>query len=252
MKIAVVVGASSGIGRATAVRLAAGGSGVVLTYNANPTGAEQAVAEIEREGGSAVALPLDLADAAAFPAFADRLADELRERWRRTTFDHLVNNGGLARAAPFTETDEELLDDLYRVLLKGPFLLTRRLLPLLADGGAVVSTSSNAALPVAVSPGYAAYASMKGGLNVLTRYLAKELGPRGIRVNAVAPGPTRTRLGGDAFERHPELIPPLAAETTLGRLGEPEDVAGAIAALLGDECGWVTGELLEVSGGFRL
>ena len=252
MKIAIVAGASSGIGQAAAVRIAERGAGVVLTYNANPDGAQRAVDRIVGGGGSAVALPLDVGASEGFAAFADRVAVELRDRWQRSTFDQLVNNAGFSEMGLLEETTEERFDALYRVLLKGPYFLTQRLVPLIADGGAIVTTSSNAALPVAVSPGFSAYASMKGAVNVLTRYLAKELSGRGIRVNAVAPGPTRTRLGGDAFERHPEVIPTLVAETALGRLGEPDDVGRAIAALLSDDCGWITGQVVEVSGGFRL
>ena len=150
----------------------------------------------------------------------------------------------------FVDTTEELYDRFHRVILKGPYFLTQKLLPLLADGGAIVNTTSNSSLRP--ETGYSAYAVMKGGLTVLTRYLAKELGERRIRVNSVAPGPTRTRIAHDAFERFPEVIPPLVARTTLGRLGDGDDVGKVIAALLSDDLGWITGENIEVSGGFNL
>ena len=170
------------------------GAGVILTYNGNPDGAEETVATIEERGGTAVALQLDVGDSATFDAFAARVAAELADRWQRDSFDYLVNNAGFGQAAMFADTTEELYDRFHRVLLKGPFFLTQKLLPLLADGGAIVNTTSNSALPTGVEAGYSAYAHDEGRPAVLTRYLAKELSARGIRVNSVAPGPTRTRL----------------------------------------------------------
>jgi NAD(P)-dependent dehydrogenase (short-subunit alcohol dehydrogenase family) len=252
MKIAIVTGASSGIGRGAAIRIAERGDGVVLTYNGNSDGAHDAVATIEANGGSAVAVPLDVGNCETFGAFADRVAGEMSDRWQRTTFDYLVNNAGFGQMSMFEDTTEELYERFHRVILKGPYFLTQRLLPMLADDGALVNVTSNSALPTGLDAGYSAYGSMKGGLAVLTRYLAKELSGRGIRVNSVAPGPTRTRLGGDAFDRFPEVIPPLVERTALGRLGEPDDVGKVIAALLSDECAWITGENIEVSGGFNL
>jgi NAD(P)-dependent dehydrogenase (short-subunit alcohol dehydrogenase family) len=251
-KIAVVTGASSGIGRHTAIRVAEHRAGVILTYNGNPDGARETVATIEERGGTAVAIQLDVGNSQTFDAFAQRVAAETTERWQRRSFDYLVNNAGFGQMAMFGDTTEELYDRFHRVILKGPYFLTQKLLPLLADGGAIVNTTSNSALPTGLEAGYSAYASMKGGLTVLTRYMAKELGGRGIRVNSVAPGPTRTRIANDAFERFPEVVPPLAARTALGRLGESDDIGKVIAALLSDECGWITGENIEASGGFNL
>ncbi|MBB5786742.1 SDR family NAD(P)-dependent oxidoreductase [Jiangella mangrovi] len=255
MRVAIVTGASSGIGQSAAVQLAARGHGVVLTYHRNEDGALDTVARIEKDGGTAVALPLDVADTAAFPAFRDAVAAALRDRrdpWGRDTVDVLVNNAGFAEAVPFADMTEDRFDRLYRGLFKGPYFLTQALLPLLADGAAVVNVTSSSALAAEAEPGYSAYAAMKGGLAVATRYLAKELSPRGIRVNAVAPGPTRTRLGDDAFERFPEVIAPLAARTALGRVGEPDDVGLAIAMLAGEEGRWITAQHLEVAGGYGL
>jgi NAD(P)-dependent dehydrogenase (short-subunit alcohol dehydrogenase family) len=252
-KIAVVTGGSSGIGRHAAIRIAERGAGVILTYNTTADGAEETVTTIEGRGGAAVALPLDVGHSETFDDFARRVAGELGGRWQRTSFDYLVNNAGFGQMAMFADTTEELYDRFHRVILKGPFFLTQKLLPLLADGGAIVNTTSNSALPTSVEAGYSAYASMKGGLTVLTRYLAKELSGRGIRVNSIAPGPTRTRMiSDDVVERFPDVIASLVDRTALGRLGDGDDVGKVIAALLSDECAWITGENIEVSGGFNL
>ncbi|MFB8754150.1 SDR family NAD(P)-dependent oxidoreductase [Streptomyces nigra] len=251
MKVAIVTGASSGIGRSAALEIARRGVGVILTYGRNKEGGLETVAEIEKTGGTAVALPLDVGDIAGFPAFRDAVTDALRDVWQRDTFDHLVNNAGIAHTAMFEDTTEDDFDRLMRVLLKGPYFLTQTLLPLLADGGSVVNTSSNVTSS-GMQPGYSAYAAAKGGLDVLTRALAKEFSPRGIRVNGVAPGATRTRLGDDAFTRFPEIIPALAERTALGRVGEPDDIGAMIATLVSDESRWVTAQTIEVSGGYNL
>ncbi|MFJ1567967.1 SDR family NAD(P)-dependent oxidoreductase [Streptomyces erythrochromogenes] len=253
MQVAIVTGASSGIGQSAATRIAARGIGVVLTYGRNEQGAADTVAAIEKAGGTAVALHLDLGDSSGFDAFRDRVADALRTTWDRDTFDHLVNNAGIAQTSLIEDTTEEDFDLLMRVLLKGPYFLTQRLLPLMADGGSVVNVSSNAASATSgLEPGYATYAAMKGGLTVLTRYMAKEFSARGIRVNAVSPGATRTRLADDAFTRFPEVVPAIAAKTAFGRVGEPDDVGSLIAALVGDDGRWITAQDIEVSGGYQL
>lgn len=252
MRVAIVTGGTSGIGQSAAIQIAKRGTGVILTYHTDQPAALDTVASIEKEGGTAVALPLDLGKTETFPAFCESVVAALRDTWRQDTFDFLVNNAGFAQMSMFEDTSEELFDRFMRVLLKGPYFLTQTLLPLLADGGAIVNTTSSSALVSGLEPGYSAYASMKGGLIVLTRYLAKELSTRGIRVNSIAPGPTRTRLSDNAFERFPEVIPVLAAKTALGRVGEPDDVGTVIAALLAEEGRWITAQNIEVSGGYNL
>ncbi|MFE6487004.1 SDR family NAD(P)-dependent oxidoreductase [Streptomyces sp. NPDC057757] len=251
MKVAVITGASSGIGRSAAIQTGRRGTGVILTYGNNARGGLETAAAIEKEGGTAVALPLDVGDSGTFPAFRESVAAALRDIWRRDTFDYLVNNAGFGHMSMIEETTEEDFDRLMRVLLKGPYFLTQRLLPLIGDGGAIVNTSSNST-GYGLEPGYSAYATMKGGLNVLTRYMAKEFSTRGIRVNAVSPGSTRTRIADDAFDRFPEVIPGIAAKTAFGRLGEPDDIGMLIANLLSEESAWVTAQNIEVSGGYRL
>jgi NAD(P)-dependent dehydrogenase (short-subunit alcohol dehydrogenase family) len=219
--LAIVTGASSGIGQSAAIQLARRGTGVILTFNTNEAGAADTAARIEKDGGTAVALPLAVGRTETFPAFRASVVAAMRDTWQRDTFDVLVNNAGIGRTAMFEETTEDMFDGLLGVLLKGPYFLTQTLLPLLTDGGAILNVASSAAQLSGMEPGYSAYGTMKGGLVTLTRYLAKELSVRGIRVNSVSPGSTRTRLADDAFERHPEVIPVLAAKTALGRVASP-------------------------------
>jgi NAD(P)-dependent dehydrogenase (short-subunit alcohol dehydrogenase family) len=235
-----------------AIEIARRGSGVILTYRSHPEGAEETVRAIQALGGTAVALPLEVGDTASFPEFAIRVREVLATTWRLDSATGLVNNAGIGEMAALDDITDEHYERLHRVLLKAPLFLTQTLAPLLADGGAIVNTSSTSTHATGVTPGYSVYAAMKGGLVVLTRYLAKELSARGIRVNSVSPGPTRTRLGGDAFQRYPELIAPQAARTALGRIGEAADVAAVIAFLLSEEARWITGQDVEASGGYDL
>lgn len=252
MKVAVVTGASSGIGQSTAIQIAQRGDGVILTYSSNEQGAKDTVARIEQSGGTAVALNLDISDTSSFAAFRDAVAAALRDNWQRDTFDYLVNNAGFGSGALIEETTESEFDRLTRGLFKGPFFLTRTLTPLLAEGGAIVNVTSNSTLPHVTAAGWSVYAALKGAMVVLTRYMAKEFGPRGIRVNSVAPGPTRTRFADDAFAKNPEIIPELAKTIVLGRVGQPDDVAAVIATLVSDQGRWITGQDIEVSGGQNL
>jgi NAD(P)-dependent dehydrogenase (short-subunit alcohol dehydrogenase family) len=190
--------------------------------------------------------------AAVVDGFAQRVAAEISDRWQRSSFDYLVDNAGFGQMSMFVDTTEELYERFQRVLLKGPYFPTQKLLPSSPTAGRSSTRPATRRCRPDLEPGYSAYASMKGGLTVLTRYLAKELSGRGIRVNSVAPGPTRTRIADDAFDRFPEVIPPIVERAALGRLGDDDDVGKVIAALLSDECGWITGENIEASGGFNL
>ncbi|RWZ67768.1 SDR family oxidoreductase [Labedella populi] len=251
-KIVVITGASSGIGRGAAIEIAARGMGVVITYNARPAGAEETVSAIRDSGGTAVALPLDIGRSETFPDFADALTGVLRREWNAERIHALVNNAGFGGGMAFEEMTEDAFDEYYRVLLRGPYFLTQALLPLIEDGGAIVSTSSSAARPGETEPGYSGYAAMKGGLVVASRFLAKELSGRAIRVNSIAPGPTRTRLGDNAFERFPQVIDGIVAKTAFGRLGEPADVGKVIAFLVSDDSAWITGQDIQAAGGYAL
>lgn len=249
-KIAVVTGGSRGLGRNTALHLARRGVDVILTYRSQRTEAEQVVAEIAALGGSAVALQLDVAESGTFDNFVETLKGVLSEHWQRKTFDSLVNNAGIGIHAAFADTTEEQFDELVRIQLKGPFFLTQKLLPLIADNGRIVNVSSG--LTRFSLPGYAAYAAMKGAIEVLTRYQAKELGARGIAVNIVAPGAIETDFGGGAVRDNAQINAFIASQTALGRVGLPDDIGGMVASLLSDDNRWVNGQRIEASGGMFL
>lgn len=245
--LALITGGSRGLGRSTALKLGARGVDVVLTYRSRRDEAEQVVREVEAAGARAAALPLDVGNSESFAAFASDLRGLLASRFGRPQFDHLVNNAGVGYHAAFAETTEAQFDELVKVHLKGPYFLTQALLPLLADGGRIVNLSSG--LTRFALPGYSAYAAMKGGVEVLTRYLAKELGARGIAVNTVAPGAIETDFGGGAVRDTPELNRMIAAQTALGRVGLPDDIGDMVAALLAPDNRWVNAQRIEVSGG---
>ena len=245
--IAFITGGSRGLGRSTALHLAARGVDVILTYRSNVAEAQTVVGQIEALGRRALALELDVGDSASFAAFAQTLKTALQQGWQRERFDYLVNNAGVGLYAPFADATEEQFDTLMKIHLKGPFFLTQKLLPLLGDGGRIVNISSG--LTRFSLPGYAAYATMKGGIEVLTRYLAKELGARGIAVNTLAPGAIETDFGGGRVRDDAQLNSFVASQTALGRTGLPDDIGGAISALLQSDNRWVTAQRIEVSGG---
>jgi NAD(P)-dependent dehydrogenase (short-subunit alcohol dehydrogenase family) len=245
--IALVTGGSRGLGKNMAVQMAQRGIDVVLTYRSKRSEAEAVVAEVEKLGRRAVALQLDVGATASFGKFADQVREVLKDHWQRERFNFLVNNAGIGVHAPFAETSEAQFDELMNVQLKGPFFLTQKLLPLLADGGRIVNISSG--LARFALPGYAAYAAMKGGIEVLTRYQAKELGARGIAVNVVAPGAIETDFGGGVVRDNKQVNDFIASQTSLGRVGRPDDIGGVVASLLSPEMGWINAQRIEVSGG---
>jgi NAD(P)-dependent dehydrogenase (short-subunit alcohol dehydrogenase family) len=249
-RIALITGGSRGLGRNTAVSLARDGVDSIITYQSNAGAAAETVAEIERLGRKAVALPLDAGKVASFPAFAAEVKRALAETWGAERFDFLVNNAGTALYAPFAETTESQFDALVDVHFKGVYFLTQALLPLINDGGRIVNISSG--LARFAFAGSSAYASMKGAVEVLTRYLAVELGPRGIAVNTVAPGAIETDFGGGRVRDDAAINKHIAAITALGRVGLPDDIGPAIAALLSDANRWVNAQRIEISGGMML
>jgi NAD(P)-dependent dehydrogenase (short-subunit alcohol dehydrogenase family) len=246
-KIALITGASRGLGKNTAVTLAKKGVDVIVTYHNSDEEANNVVSTIASIGAQAVALQLDTANTKTFDGFVEQVKQSLQDKWQTDRFDFLVNNAGIGIHASFADTTEDDFDRLMNIHVKGVFFLTQKLLPLINDGGRIVNISSG--LARFTLPGYAAYASMKGAVEVLTRYMAKELGPRQIAVNTIAPGAIETDFNGGAVRDNPHINSFIAAQTALGRVGIADDIGGAIASLLSAENRWVNGQRIEVSGG---
>lgn len=245
--IALITGASRGLGKHAALALAAKGVDLIITYRSQADEAAAVVAEARALGVQAHALALEVGESAGFPAFAEEVHQLLAREWQRTQFNFLVNNAGIGIHASFEQTTEQQFDTLLNIHLKGTFFLTQKLLPLITDGGRILNLSTG--LTRFALPGYAAYAAMKGGIEVLSHYLAKELGPRGIAVNVVAPGAIETDFGGGAVRDNPALNEFVASQTALGRVGQPNDIGGVIAALLSPDSRWINAQRIEASGG---
>lgn len=249
-KIALVTGGSRGLGKNMALHIAKKGLDVILTYNSKKNEAQEVVAEIEKIGQKAVALQLNVAEVSTFDSFYSEVNQALKQNFNREKFDFLVNNAGIGIYAPFAETTEEQFDTLVNIQLKGTFFMAQKALPLLADGGGIINVSTG--LARFSLPGYSAYATMKGGVETLTKYQAKELGARGIRANVVAPGAIETDFGGGVVRDNSEVNAHIASTTALGRVGLPNDIGGVVAFLCTDDARWINAQRIEVSGGTLL
>ncbi len=246
-KIVLITGASRGLGRNMALHLADKGRDLILTYRSRQEEAQAVVEAIKAKGRNAVALQLDVDRSDRFPAFAEQVGSALREHWGRPDFDYLINNAGSGVFKTFMETTDEEFTRMVNEHIRAPFFLSQKLLPLMKDGGRILNVSSG--LTRMVLPGYAAYAMMKSGVETLSMYMAKELGARGIAVNTLAPGAIETDFGGGLVRDKPEVNRQIASVTALGRVGVPDDIGGAVAAILDDNAGWINAQRIEVSGG---
>lgn len=246
-KIAIVTGASRGLGKNAVEKLAKKGVDIILTYHSQQDAAQAVVKSVQAAGGKAVAVKLDAGNSSSFNAFVAEVKTQLQAVWQRDNFDFLVNNAGVGLHEAFAETTEEQFDLMMNIHLKGPFFLTQKLLPMMADGGRILNVSSG--LARFALPGSSAYAIMKGAIEVLTRYQARELGERGITANVLAPGAIATDFSGGMVRDNPQVNKMVAGNTALGRVGLPDDIGDMVALMLSDEAGWMTAQRVEASGG---
>jgi len=250
MKIALITGGSRGLGKSMALHLAQKGHDVIITYQHSKIEAQSVVDEIVQGGQKAALLQLDISKTNTFPLFLEELKALLVSQWNTTRFDILINNAGIGINVPFMETTEEQFDTLMNIHLKGTFFFIQRLLPTLNDGGRILNISTG--LARFTMPGFSAYAMMKGGIEVLTRYLALELGKRNITVNVLAPGAIATDFGGGVVRDNENANAFIASQIALGRVGLADDIGSAVSMLVSDDAHWINGERIEVSGGMRL
>jgi NAD(P)-dependent dehydrogenase (short-subunit alcohol dehydrogenase family) len=249
-KIALITGGNRGLGKDMALSLARKGADVVITYNSSEGLAQQAVQEITALGGKAAALPLNLSDFKSLDAFVLQFKNLLNTHFQATHFDFLVNNAGMGKTVPFTQVTEDLFDDFLNVHFKSVYFLTQKLLPVMQNGGSIVNISSGTTR--FSNPGYSVYASMKGAIEVLTKYIAKELGSKGIRANVVAPGPVETDFNGGAIRNNPQFKNMLGSMSPLGRVGSADDIGSVVAFLCSEDSKWINGQRIEVSGGINV
>lgn len=250
MKIALITGSSRGLGKSMASHLAKAGFRIVVTFKSEKEKVDALVEEIRTHGGDAIALSLDVSAVDTFDAFKISLREKIHTAWGATCIDVLVNNAGFGTVAPAAKTSVEQFDALMNVHVKGTFFLTQTLLDMICDGGNIVNVSSG--LTRFSLPGFSVYAMMKGAVEVMTRYLAKELGERRIRVNTIAPGAIATDFGGGSVRDDKQINAFIASQTALGRVGEADDIGGALVAIVGDGSGWINGQRIEASGGMFL
>jgi len=249
-KIALVTGGNRGLGKDMALQLAHKGHNVIITYHQNRELAIQTVAELEQLKVKSVALHLNLSDVKSIPAFIVTLKDTLHSNFNATHFDYLINNAGMGATVPFEEVTEALFDEFLNVHFKSVYFLTQHCIPILNNGGCVINISSGTTRYC--NPGYSVYSSMKGAVEVFTRYVAKELGNKGIRANVVAPGPVETDFNHAAIRNNPLMKERLASLSPLGRVGVAEDIGSVVAFLCSDEARWINGQRIEVSGGINI
>lgn len=249
-KIALVTGGSRGLGKDMATSIAKKGIDVILTYQSNKTEADKTVAAIEGLGRKAASLQLDMSKPATLDNFIQQLKELLQSKWSIGSFDFLINNAGMGATVPFPEVKEELFDNFLNVHFKGVYFLTQKTVPLLNKGGSIINISTGTTR--FTNPGYSVYASMKGAIEVFTRYLAKELGALGIRANVVAPGPIETDFNNAAIRNNPQLKERLSSLSPLGRVGTPGDIGGVVAFLCTEESAWINGQRIEVAGGINV
>ncbi|MES2651254.1 MAG: SDR family oxidoreductase [Bacteroidota bacterium] len=246
-KIALVTGGSRGLGKNMALALAKKGNDIILTYHSKKIEADEVVSAIEALGQKAIALQFDAASVKTFDEFTVTVKTALNEKWGRQNFDFLINNAGIGIHVNFTDTTEEQFDLLNNIQFKGVYFLTQKLLLIIADGGRIINLATG--LTRFALPGYSAYAAMKGAIEIFTKYLAKELGPRKIAANVVAPGAIETDFGGGIVRDNEAINTIIASNTALGRVGLPDDIGGVVAFLCSEEGRWVNAQRLEVSGG---
>lgn len=249
-KIALVTGGSRGLGKDMALSIASKGLDVILTYHNNKEQALDVVHEIEQLGRKAAALQLDMGDFASLDSFIQNVSSALQSVWNTAHFDFLINNAGIGGGVPFKDVTETFFDQFLNVHFKSVYFLTQKALPLLNDGGGIVNISTGTTR--FCNPGYSVYASMKGAIEVLTKYMAKELGARGIRANVVAPGPIETDFNNAAIRSNPQLKTMLGNLTPLGRVGAADDIGGVVAFLCTSDAKWINGQRIEVSGGINV
>ncbi len=249
-KIALVTGGSRGLGKNMALALAKQGIDVILTYRTQKAEAESVVAEITASGRKAIALELDMANLASLDGFLQRVRENLQRVWGVSTFDFLINNAGVGATIPIAAATEQDFDTLLNIHFKGVYFLTQKSLLMMNDGGRIINISSGTTR-FAIH-GYSMYASMKSAVETFTRYLAKEIGQRGMAANIVAPGAIETDFNGAAVRNNPQMKAFLASQTALGRVGEADDIGGVVAFLCTEGARWINGQRIEVSGGINL